>query len=206
VSGEFGDHTEDLGRRQRKLPSLDAIVVSDYEKGVVTRALMDRIRTLTRNKKIRVAVDPKVKSPALYRRATLITSNQRDVEVMSGVPIEDEASLGRAGRRLLEELDCQIVLVTWGEAGMALFQRDGRGTPIPTVARTVFDVSGAGDTVISTFTLGMAAGLTPHQAAVVANVAAGIVVGEVGTVTVPAERLKAALANGAKPKGRVDAV
>ena len=185
-----------------ELPHLDAIVVSDYSKGVVTQALMDGIRTLSRKTKIRVAVDPKVKSPALYRQATLITPNQRDAEMMSGVAIEDEASLERAGRRLLEELDCQIVLVTRGEAGMALFQRDGRGTHIPTVARTVFDVSGAGDTVISTFTLGMAAGLTPYQAAVVANVAAGIVVGEVGTATVPAERLKEAISDGVKRRGR----
>ena len=191
-----------LAAMSAELPHLDGIVVSDYGKGVVTAALMDGIRTLTRNTTTRVAVDPKLKSTALYRRATLITPNQRDAEAMSGIAIEDEASLERAGRRLLKELDCQIVLITRGEAGMTLFQRDGRGIHIPTEARSVFDVSGAGDTVISTFTLGLVAGLTPHQAAVVANVAAGIVVREAGTATVQAERLKEALSDGVKRRGR----
>jgi rfaE bifunctional protein kinase chain/domain len=138
-------------------------------------------------------VDPKVQNLALYRHITLITPNLHEAEVMSGMTIEDDVSLRRAGRYLLQEMDCQMVLITQGEAGMTLFERNGRTTHIPTVARKVFDVSGAGDTVISTFTLALTAGLKPQEAAVVANFAAGIVVGEVGTATVPAARLKEAL-------------
>jgi D-beta-D-heptose 7-phosphate kinase/D-beta-D-heptose 1-phosphate adenosyltransferase len=94
-----------------------------------------------------------------------------------------------------------MVLITQGEKGMALFERNGQTTHIPTVARKVFDVSGAGDTVIGTFTLALAAGLRPRQAAVLANLAAGLVVAEVGTATVPASRLKKALLNGIPEKG-----
>jgi D-beta-D-heptose 7-phosphate kinase/D-beta-D-heptose 1-phosphate adenosyltransferase len=133
---------------------------------------------------------------------TLITPNIREAEAMSGIAIEDTRSLEQAGRRLLRELACEIVLITEGEKGMTLLERRGDPVPIHTVARKVFDVTGAGDTVISTFTLGLTAGLTPYQAAVVANVAAGIVVGEVGTATVPAERLKEVLLDGVKRKGR----
>ena len=113
---------------------------------------------------------------------------------MSGIQIEDDESLRRAGARLLEELSCQMVLVTQGDKGMTLFEGNGQTTQIPTVARKVFDVSGAGDTVIATFTLALAAGLTPGEAALLANLAAGIVVGEVGTATVPATKLKEVLA------------
>ena len=112
------------------------------------------------------------------------------------VKIVCEKSRDQAGKDLLRELDCQMVLMTQGEKGMTLFERDDQTTQIPTVARQVFDVSGAGDTVISTFTLALAAGLAPKQAAILANFAAGIVVGEVGTATVPASRLKEALLDG----------
>jgi D-beta-D-heptose 7-phosphate kinase/D-beta-D-heptose 1-phosphate adenosyltransferase len=112
---------------------------------------------------------------------------------MSGIVINDEESLRRAGTRLLDELGCQMVLLTQGDRGMTLFEGNGRATQIPTVARKVFDVSGAGDTVTGTFTLALAAGLTPRQAAVLANLAAGIVVGEIGTATVAASRLKEVL-------------
>jgi D-beta-D-heptose 7-phosphate kinase/D-beta-D-heptose 1-phosphate adenosyltransferase len=109
---------------------------------------------------------------------------------MSGIQIEDDQSLRRAGANLLEELGCQTVLITQGDKGMTLFEGNGETTQIPTVARKVFDVSGAGDTVIAAFTLALAAGLTPNEAALLSNLAAGIVVGEVGTAAVAASRLK----------------
>jgi rfaE bifunctional protein kinase chain/domain len=180
----------------KELPSVDAILVSDYEKGVVTQALMDGIRRLARDEGLWVSVDPKVKSTALYRGVTLITPNVREAEAMSGISIEDAASLERAGSHLLKKLDCEIVLITQGEKGMALFQRGTRAVAIEAVARKVFDVTGAGVTVIGTFALGVTSGLTPHEAAMLANLAAGIVVGEVGTAAVAAERLKAALLDG----------
>jgi D-beta-D-heptose 7-phosphate kinase/D-beta-D-heptose 1-phosphate adenosyltransferase len=180
----------------KELPFLDAILISDYGKGVVTQTLMDGLRMLTRDTQVCVAVDPKVKSPSLYRGVTVITPNLREAEAMSGISVEDEESLERAGSRLLKEFDCEIVLITRGDQGMTLFQRKSKPLPIATVAKKVFDVTGAGDTVIGTFTLGLAAGFTPRQAAHVANVVAGIVVGEMGTAVVPAERLKTALRDG----------
>ena len=123
----------------------------------------------------------------------MVTPNNYEAQLMSGITIRDEKSLKQVGTRLLEDLDCQMVLVTQGDKGMTLFEGNGRVTQIPTVARKVFDVSGAGDTVMGTFTLALAAGLKPRQAAILANVAAGIVVGEVGTATVPASRLRNSL-------------
>ena len=189
----------------KELPTLSAILVSDYGKGVVIQDLMDGIRRLARDMGVCVAVDPKVKSPTLCRGVTLITPNVREAEALSGIPIEDKASLERAGSHLLKELDCEIVLITRGDQGMTLFQREGEPLPIDTVARRVFDVTGAGDTVIGAFTLALAAGLEPHQAALVANVAAGIVVGEVGTAVVPGERLKEALQDGMRLHARTRA-
>ena len=186
----------------KELPSLDAILVSDYEKGVVTQTLMDGVRSLSRDTRLCLAVDPKVRNPSLYRQVTLITPNAREAEAMSGIPVEDEGSLKRAGTHLLRGLDCEIVLITRGDQGMILFERGGEPLPIATVARKVFDVTGAGDTVIGAFTLGLTSGLTPRQAAVVANVAAGIVVGERGTAVVPAAHLKEALQDGVRPYAR----
>ena len=181
---------------EEQIDSIDAIVVSDYGKGVVVQGLMETIRLLTRGRQITLTVDPKVQNVALYKGVTLITPNHQEAELMSGIVINDEESLRRAGTRLLDELGCQMILLTQGDRGMTLFEGNGRTTQIPTVARKVFDVSGAGDTVTGTFTLALAAGLTPRQAAVLANLAAGIVVGEIGTATVAASRLKEVLLSG----------
>ncbi len=182
-----------LATLKEEINESDAIVVADYGKGVVTRSLMDGIRSLSQDNQFILAVDPTVRNLALYKDVTLITPNNYEAQQMSGIQIEDDQSLRRAGARLLEELGCQMVLITQGDKGMTLFEGNGQTTQIPTVARKVFDVSGAGDTVIATFTLALAAGLTPSQAAVLANLAAGIVVGEVGTATVAASRLKEVL-------------
>jgi len=182
-----------LATLKEEINESDAIVVADYGKGVVTRSLMDGIRSLSQDNQFILAVDPTVRNLALYKDVTLITPNNYEAQQMSGIQIEDDQSLRRAGARLLEELGCQMVLITQGDKGMTLFEGSGQTTQIPTVARKVFDVSGAGDTVIATFTLALAAGLTPSQAAVLANLAAGIVVGEVGTATVAASRLKEVL-------------
>jgi D-beta-D-heptose 7-phosphate kinase/D-beta-D-heptose 1-phosphate adenosyltransferase len=181
---------------KEEIGSIDAIVVSDYGKGVVAQGLMETIRLLTRDRQITLTVDPKVQNVALYKGVTLITPNNQEAELMSGIVINDEESLKRAGTRLLDELGCLMVLLTQGDRGMTLFEGNGRITQIPTVARKVFDVSGAGDTVTGTFTLALAAGLAPRQAAELANLAAGIVVGEIGTATVSASRLKEVLLSG----------
>jgi D-beta-D-heptose 7-phosphate kinase/D-beta-D-heptose 1-phosphate adenosyltransferase len=175
---------------KEQVGSIDAIVVADYGKGVVTRSLMDGMRSLSQGSQTILAVDPTVRNVALYKDVTLITPNHYEAQQMSGIQIEDDQSLRRAGAHLLEELGCQTVLITQGDKGMTLFEGNGKTTQIPTVARKVFDVSGAGDTVIATLALALAAGLTARQAAVLANLAAGVVVGEIGTAAVAASRLK----------------
>jgi rfaE bifunctional protein kinase chain/domain len=184
-----------LATLKKHLDHCDAIVVVDYGKGVVTQSLMDGLRSLRQNSRIILAVDPTARNVKYYTDVTLITPNNYEAQQMSGIQIDDDQSLTRAGTHLLEELGCQVVLITQGDKGMTLFENDGQPTHIPTVARKVFDVSGAGDTVIATFTLALAAGLKPGQAATLANLAAGIVVGEVGTATVPAAKLKEVLAD-----------
>jgi rfaE bifunctional protein kinase chain/domain len=184
-----------LATLKRHLDHSDAIVVVDYGKGVVTQNLMDGIRSLTLGGDTILVVDPKVKSLALYKDVTAITPNNNEAQLMSGISIRDGQSLRQAGTYLLNELGCEMVLITQGDKGMTLFESNDRITEIPTEARKVFDVSGAGDTVTGTFTLALAAGLTPRQGAVLANLAAGIVVGEVGTAIVPAAKLKEVLAD-----------
>ena len=181
---------------KEQVGSIDAIVVADYGKGVVTRSLMDGMRSLSQGSQTILAVDPTVRNVALYKDVTLITPNHYEAQQMSGIQIEDDQSLRRAGAHLLEELGCQTVLITQGDKGMTLFEGNGETTQIPTVARKVFDVSGAGDTVIATLALALAAGLIARQAAVLANLAAGVVVGEIGTATVSASRLKEVLLSG----------
>jgi D-glycero-beta-D-manno-heptose-7-phosphate kinase len=174
---------------QENLPYLQAVIISDYAKGVVNMDLMDAIRSLDVAARVPVIVDPKVDHPELYRKVTLITPNHHEASRMTGIEIRDEQSLQKAGNLLRERLECRAVLITRGREGMCLFAEDGRVSLIPTVARRVYDVTGAGDTVIAAMALGIAAGLSTHEAAVLANIAAGIVVGEVGTATVPSHRL-----------------
>jgi D-beta-D-heptose 7-phosphate kinase/D-beta-D-heptose 1-phosphate adenosyltransferase len=173
---------------------LDAIIISDYCKGVVTQGLVRDIVRLARKRGIIVSVDPKVSHFGIYSGVTILTPNTKEASLGSRIEIEDEDSLMRAGRGLLKRLSCTAVLITRGEHGMSLFEKGGRITHIPTVAREVFDVTGAGDTVISTLTLAMAAGAKISDAAKLSNYAAGIVVGVVGTATVTPEQLKQMIA------------
>ncbi len=179
---------------------LDAIVISDYCKGVVTKDVVRDIVRLARKRGIIVSVDPKIAHFGIYSGVTILTPNTKEASLGSRIEIEDEESLLRAGRGLLLRLKCNAVLITRGEQGMTLFERSGRITHIPTVAREVFDVTGAGDTVISTLTLAMAAGANMIDAAKLSNFAAGIVVGVVGTATVTPDQLKHSIrAHGEQP-------
>ncbi|MFZ3072940.1 MAG: PfkB family carbohydrate kinase, partial [Thermodesulfobacteriota bacterium] len=165
-------------------------VVSDYAKGVVTEEFSNEVRRLAKGKP--VIVDPKVEHFSYYRGFTAITPNNIEASRASGVEIKDDASLRKAGRILLSKLGCEAILVTKGEHGMSLFEK-GSETHIPTVAREVFDVSGAGDTVVGTFALSVAAGADFKEAAAMSNLAAGIVVGKIGTAVVtPSELIEAA--------------
>jgi D-beta-D-heptose 7-phosphate kinase/D-beta-D-heptose 1-phosphate adenosyltransferase len=175
---------------------VDALIVSDYGKGMITRELMDGIRSLRRERRLPVVVDPKVRDTNLYRGVTMVTPNHHEASRMSGMEIHDGETLARAGKYLLRELECEMLLVTRGKEGMSLFLQDGNTVDIPTVARRVYDVTGAGDTVLATISLGLVAGLSPVDAAALANIAAGIVVGEVGTAAISSDQLVQAINGG----------
>jgi rfaE bifunctional protein kinase chain/domain len=189
VHGLIFDHV-----RERMTNGLDAVVLSDYCKGVVTKDLVRDIVRLARKHDVVVSVDPKVNHFGIYSGVTVLTPNTKEASTGAQVEIEDDESLLRAGKRLLQRLSCRAVLITRGEHGMSLFEKSGRVTHIPTEAREVFDVTGAGDTVISTLTLALAAGAKLVDAARLSNVAAGIVVGVVGTTVVTPEQLKERMA------------
>ncbi len=168
----------------------DAVIISDYKKGMVTEDLIKGILKKTKSKDIFVAVDPKVGHFDFYKGVSLITPNLMEAALGAGIEITDDQSLNKAGRALLKKLSLKAALITRGEQGMSLFEKN-KVTHIPTVARKVYDVTGAGDTVISAFTLASASGAGMADAAIIANHAAGIVVGEVGTaVASPDELLK----------------
>ena len=176
----------------KEIERCDAVVVSDYAKGVITAPMLEPLLELSRKGKLVVNVDPKVRNMPLYAGATLITPNHHEATQATGISQTEHDYVIKAGRKLLKDLKANSVLVTQGEKGMTLFSPDGE-THIPTAAQRVFDVTGAGDTVISTLTLGLVSGLELHEAAVLANLAAGIVVGEVGTSAVTGGRLIQAL-------------
>lgn len=168
------------------LASADAVVVSDYDKGLLTPRVLQNVLA-TAAKKI-VCLDPKIKNFARYRPITVITPNQHEAERATGIEIIDEASLLAAAQQIREMLDCPHVLVTRGEHGMSLLSQESV-THIPTTAREVYDVTGAGDTVIATLALALAADADIIEAAGIANQAAGIVVGKLGTATVSKDEL-----------------
>jgi D-glycero-beta-D-manno-heptose-7-phosphate kinase len=171
------------------LPRAEAVIVSDYAKGLVTHSLLREILPLARDAGKIVCVDPKVKDLAMYHPATVITPNTLEAERASGISITNDRELFRAGRRILKRTRSEHLLITRGEAGMALFDGKAPVIQIPTVAREVFDVTGAGDTVISTLALGLSAGLSILEAAVLSNLAAGIVVGKLGTASATPDEL-----------------
>jgi D-beta-D-heptose 7-phosphate kinase/D-beta-D-heptose 1-phosphate adenosyltransferase len=177
------------------LDAVDAVVVSDYAKGLISPALLKRILPAARAAGKIVCVDPKLQNLAAYRPATVITPNLIEAEHAAGMSISDEKTLVRAGNKILRETGIDHLLVTRGEHGMALFE--GNSSPkvirIPTLAREVYDVTGAGDTVISTLSLGLVSGLSILEAAVLSNIAAGIVVGKLGTACVTPEELLAGI-------------
>lgn len=170
--------------------SHDAVIISDYKKGIVTAELMKALLSCTRGKKRKfVAVDPKVGHFHLYKGVSLITPNTKEAGEGAAIEIRDQKTLLKAGLKLLKSLNSQAVLITRGEEGMSLFMKSGV-TDIPTVARKVFDVTGAGDTVIASFTLAHACGASMEEAAILSNHAAGIVVAEVGTATATSDKLR----------------
>ncbi len=163
---------------------LDAIIISDYGKGVVSRELIEALVSIAHEHGVMVNVDPKERNFPFYLKVDLITPNTRELSFGAGIKIENDHDLVEAASKVKSTLHCRMVLVTRGEQGMSLFGADGDRVDIPTAALEVYDVTGAGDTVISCLTLAMAAGATPIEAATIANVAAGQVVAVHGTAHV----------------------
>lgn len=184
---------------EKNLGDFDAIIISDYSKGVVNESFMIRLHQLRRaiiekeNRPLPLIVDPKPANMHRFVGATVITPNNLEASKMSGMEISNEQQLLAASRYIRDEIDCEAVLITRGEAGMALLQDNDQLVTIPTMAKEVYDVTGAGDTVVATLALGLAAGCSMREAAVLANHAAGIVVGKVGTASVSADELRMAL-------------
>jgi D-beta-D-heptose 7-phosphate kinase/D-beta-D-heptose 1-phosphate adenosyltransferase len=167
-----------------------ALVFSDYSKGALTPKVIERGIAAARARRVPVLVDPKLRRYRLFRGVTLLTPNLSETERFTGISIRSDEDLQQAAGKLLEELDCGAVLVTRGEDGMSLFEKGLAPLHIETAAREVFDVSGAGDTVIATAALALACGTTLPRAAMLANRAAGIVVGKLGTATVTPDELR----------------
>jgi len=174
----------------KNLTSFQAVIVSDYHKGMISAELMALLmQKLLSRKDIPVIVDPKPHHLERFIGATILTPNLAEAEKMAGITITNDDELCEAARLIKAKLGCAALLITRGEAGMALFEEAREPLLIPTMAREVYDVTGAGDTVIATLALGLAAGLNFSEAAILANRAAGIVVGKLGTATVTPEEL-----------------
>ncbi len=173
--------------------SVDAVVVSDYQKGLVSEKLMERLKGLCREKGKLLVVDPKPAHADWYRGVDLITPNSQEASVMTGTGIETDEDLERAGEMLLKRLQCKALLITRGEKGMSLFRNTKKPAHIPARAREVYDVTGAGDTVVGAMAVALVAGMDMLDATKAANLAAGIVVGKIGTSVATVEEIKQAM-------------
>jgi D-beta-D-heptose 7-phosphate kinase/D-beta-D-heptose 1-phosphate adenosyltransferase len=186
-----GDLEDWALRRVRDLAEkVDAIIVSDYGKGLITASILGNVLPLAERRKTPTCVDPKENHFRSYRRVSVITPNQQEAGAAFGAKIVDDASLDRVGWGLKEQLECRAVLITRGEKGMSLFESGLERQDFPTVAREVYDVTGAGDTVVSCFALALASGATFREAAILSNHAAGTVIRVVGTATASPEELQ----------------
>ncbi len=181
---------------ESRIRELSCIVVSDYAKGVVSAALMTELTRLAALRKIPIIVDPKVEHFSYYKGVTVITPNHLEATQAAGLHGDDDQTIDQAGAVIRQRLGCQSVLITRGEKGMSLYEGEGTSWHLPTQARQVYDVTGAGDTVIGTLALALATGAGMREAATLANHAAGIVVGMVGTATVSPKQLLEAVGNG----------
>lgn len=178
----------------RAAGDIDGFILSDYGKGVLTPKALDAFIQLARQAGKPVVVDPKKGDFSQYHGVTSLTPNQKEAELACALSITDSASLDTAGARLLERTGARAVLITRGEHGMALYEGAGSVHHLPTEATTVYDVTGAGDTVIAVYTTCLAGGASFADAAILANHAAGLAVRELGTTAVTAEQLLQAFA------------
>jgi len=181
---------------RERLPDADILLISDYAKGLVSPGLVREVLALAAKHHRMVAVDPKVQHLPLFKRVTVVAPNHHEAAAAAHLAVRSEADLLRVGRLLLRRLHAGGVLITRGEQGMSLFETGQPVVHIPTTAREVYDVTGAGDTVMGALSLALAAGASLREAAVIANCAAGVVVGKRGTATVTRAELERALREG----------
>lgn len=178
---------------ESRMDAISCIVISDYAKGVIMPSLMAQVGKLARSRKIPMIIDPKVDHFLYYSGATVITPNHMEAQQAAGRSGHDHQAIHEIGHSLRQKLGCEAVLVTRGEQGMSLCESNGYSWHIPTMARQVYDVTGAGDTVVSTLALAMSIGASIPEASIMANYAAGVVVGQVGTASISKAQLKEAI-------------
>lgn len=169
--------------------NINAIIIEDYNKGMIVKNLIYDLIEIANRYGIIIAVDPKFDNFFEFKNATVFKPNKKELEEALGYKLNSEDKVSEAGKAVLERLKCQYLLLTRGEKGMTLFSKNGEIRHIPTKAKKVVDVSGAGDTVISTVTVALAGGADIIESAALANYAAGLVVEEIGVVPVDKEKL-----------------
>jgi rfaE bifunctional protein kinase chain/domain len=176
-----------------QIHEIDGIIMEDYNKGLITREVIHELTDVAKKYRKIITVDPKLTNFLEFKHVSVFKPNRREVEEALGGRLRTEEDIVEAGKNLLDLLSADNVLLTRGEEGISLFEANGEISHIPNRARQVHDVSGAGDTVISTLTIALASGATMKEAAVLANTAAGVVVGSVGIVPIRPEELQEAM-------------
>jgi len=186
------DVEEKIVRLIRK-EKCDGLIISDYNKGIITARLMERVLPFAKGRRIPVFVDPKIENFRLYSPVTFISPNHMEAEKIVHHPCRTDAEVEKAGQEILADLSSLYLIIKRGEQGLSIFEQGKKPVHIPANAREVFDVTGAGDTVIATAALALMSGATIQEAAILANAAAGVVVAKIGTATCSPEELLAAL-------------
>ncbi|OGD25843.1 MAG: hypothetical protein A2Y56_08100 [Candidatus Aminicenantes bacterium RBG_13_63_10] len=183
-----------------KSQKFEGLIISDYNKGIVSRSLMSKVLDFARRRKLPVFVDPKVENFRFFSPVTLLAPNHLEVERIVHQPCRTDEEAEAAGRRLLEQVSCRYLIIKRGEQGMSVLEMGRKPVHLPTIAREVFDVTGAGDTVLAVSALALLAGAALKQAAVLANAAGGVVVGKIGTATVTPAELRQGLLRSNGPR------
>jgi rfaE bifunctional protein kinase chain/domain len=176
-----------------QIHEIDGIILEDYNKGLITSEVIQELTDVAKKYRKIITVDPKLTNFLEFKHVSVFKPNRREVEEALGGRLRTEEDIVEAGKNLLNLLSVDNVLLTRGEEGISLFEADGEISHIPNRAKQVHDVSGAGDTVISTLTIALASGATVKEAAVLANTAAGVVVSSVGIVPIRLEELQEAM-------------
>ncbi len=180
---------------ERKISGVNLIIISDYNKGLITKELVRQTVKLAKKFNVLTLADPKALDFSRYEQVSILTPNRKEASLAANMDIKSDQDLFVAGRKIMDQVKLERLLITCGKDGMVLFENGKEPYTIESKARQVFDVSGAGDTVISLLGLGLAVGETFKSSAMIANAAAGIVVAKVGTATASIDELKQALAN-----------